>query len=91
MSSGHFPFGDLNMKAKTVRAAISGHDRCDAEGLTVRAFAPVLAMCRKLVDAGHDPATPLHAYRGDTLAMSVTSIGWDASAPRSFGARAKSD
>jgi hypothetical protein len=64
---------------------------CDAEGLTVRAFAPVLAMCRKLVDAGHDPATPLHAYRGDSLAMSVTSIGWDASAPRSFGARAKSD
>jgi len=34
---------------------------CGAEGFTVRAYAPVLAMCRKLIEAGYDPATPLHA------------------------------
>ena len=32
-------------------------------------------MCRKLVDAGYDPARPLYAYRGDTLCLKVRSIG----------------
>jgi hypothetical protein len=36
---------------------------CGAEGFTVRAYAPVLAMCRKLIEAGYDPATPLHAMQ----------------------------
>ena len=35
----------------------------------------MLALCRRLVEAGHDPARPLHAYRGDVLALAVTSIG----------------
>jgi hypothetical protein len=58
-----------------VRAAIAGFDRCDAEGHTVRAAAPVLAMCRRLLAAGYDPARQLHAYRGDALALKVRSIG----------------
>ena len=28
-----------------------------------------------VVEAGHDPATPLEAYRGDTLCLRVNSIG----------------
>ncbi|MFY9839327.1 MAG: hypothetical protein WAK55_23200 [Xanthobacteraceae bacterium] len=32
-------------------------------------------MCRKLVEAGHDPATPLEAWRGKTLCLLVRSIG----------------
>ena len=60
-----------------IRAALSGNT-CTAEGLTATAAAPVLALCRRLVEAGHDPARPLHAYRGDTLALTVTSIGWGA-------------
>jgi hypothetical protein len=35
----------------------------------------VLAMCRRLVEVGYDPATPLHAYRDDTLCLAVRSIG----------------
>jgi hypothetical protein len=35
----------------------------------------VCALCRRLVEAGHDPATPLEAYRGDSLALKVRSIG----------------
>jgi hypothetical protein len=58
-----------------IRAEISKSNRCDAEGYTVKTSAPVLAMCRKLVEAGYDPATPLHAYRGDTLCLKVRSIG----------------
>ena len=52
-----------------------GSDRCEAEGISVRAAAPVLALCRKLVTAGHDPERPLHAYRGNVLALRVRSIG----------------
>jgi hypothetical protein len=36
-----------------IRAEIIESDRCDAAGITVRANAPVLAMCRKLVEAGN--------------------------------------
>jgi hypothetical protein len=59
-------------------AQITGSNRCDAEGLTVTSHVPVLAMCRKLIDAGFDPARPLHAYRGDVLCLTVSSIGWGA-------------
>jgi len=41
------------------RAELVGDDSCSALGITVRSSSPVLALCRKLVDAGHDPATPL--------------------------------
>ena len=60
-----------------IRATITD-DRCEAEGYSVRANAPVLALCRKLVENGYDPARPLHAYRGNTLALTVTAIGWGA-------------
>ena len=61
-----------------ITAEIIGSDRCESEGYIVRAAAPVLAMCRKLIESGYDAATPLHAYRGGTLALTVTSIGWGA-------------
>ena len=28
-----------------------------------------------LIDAGYDPTTPLHCYRGETLCLIVASIG----------------
>ena len=59
----------------TIRAELSGSDTCSAAGITARANAPVLAMCRHLVAAGHDPATRLEAYRGDVLCLTVRTIG----------------
>jgi hypothetical protein len=35
----------------------------------------VLDLARKLVAAGYDPATPLEAWRGSTLCLTVGSIG----------------
>jgi hypothetical protein len=67
-------------KRLIIRATITD-DRCEAEGYSVRANAPVLALCRKLVENGYDPARPLHAYRGNTVALTVTSIGWGPSSP----------
>jgi hypothetical protein len=61
--------------SQTIRAALTGDDTCAALGITVRSSSPVLSLCRKLIDAGHDPSTPLEAYRGDTLALRVKSIG----------------
>jgi hypothetical protein len=65
----------MSLPAITIRAEIVGDDTCSALGVTVRAYAPVLSLCRKLVEAGHDPRLPLHAYRGGVLALRVCSIG----------------
>jgi hypothetical protein len=60
---------------KLIRAELGGDDTASALGETVRSSSPVIALCRALVAAGHDPATPLEAYRGDTLCLKVRSIG----------------
>ena len=63
------------MKIETIRAELTKSDIATAEGITVKAEVPVLALCRKLLEAGHDPATPLNVYRGKTLALRILGIG----------------
>ena len=63
------------MSQTAIVAQITGSNRCDAEGLTVTGHAPVLAVCRKLIEAGYNPDRSLHAYRGDVLCLKVRSIG----------------
>ena len=58
-----------------IRAELVGSDTCTALGITVTSSSPVLGLCRQLVEAGHDPSTPLEAYRGETPALRVKSIG----------------
>jgi hypothetical protein len=58
-----------------IHATLIGSNCCEALGITARGYAPVLELCRALVKAGHDPRRPLHAYRGDVLALKVRSIG----------------
>ena len=55
-------------------AELIGSDTCTA-GITAIGNAPVLKLCRLLVEAGHDPDTPMHVYRGATLALKLRSIG----------------
>ena len=59
----------------TIRAALTGSDACTACGITTHANAPVLALCRSLIEAGHDPACRLEAWRGSVLCLTVSSIG----------------
>jgi hypothetical protein len=59
---------------QAIRAEITGNT-CAALGIAAHGAAPMLALCHKLVEAGHDPMLPLHAYRGDVLALKVRSIG----------------
>src|SRR5438094_637985 len=62
-------------RVTAIRAQLSGDDTAGALGITVRSPSPVLALCRKLVDAGYDPSASLEACRGDSLALRVKSIG----------------
>jgi ribosomal protein L19 len=58
-----------------IRAELFGDDGATALGIKVQASAPVLALCRRLVEAGHDPAAALEAWRGVVLCLRVRSIG----------------
>ena len=61
-------------QAVPLRAELIG-ETCTAAGLNASGHAPVLALCRVLIEAGHHPATPLKVYRGEALALRVRSIG----------------
>jgi len=63
------------IKLEAIRADLKGSETALACGLVVRSGSPLIALCRQLVAAGHDPATPLEAYRGCTLCLIVRSIG----------------
>jgi hypothetical protein len=66
---------DTCKAAEVVRAEITGEDRCKAGGIAACSRTPVLALCRALVAAGHDPGAALKAYRGEVLCLTVRSIG----------------
>jgi hypothetical protein len=50
-------------------------DRCTIPGFVATSGTPVLALCRILLAAGFDPATPLECYRNEALTLYVLSIG----------------
>jgi hypothetical protein len=56
-------------------AELSGSNTCRAVGITVRANAPTLTMCRELLAAGLDPDQAMEVYRGATPALRIRSIG----------------
>jgi hypothetical protein len=67
--------GQAQAALRAIRAALSGNDNATALDVTGHGSAPILDLCRKLVAAGHDPTTPLHAYRNGTVALIVRAIG----------------
>ena len=64
-----------NPSQASISATLIGSSRCAAEGISVQAYGPVLALCRALIEAGHDPGRALHAHRGGVLAVVIRSIG----------------
>jgi hypothetical protein len=60
---------------QTIHAQLLGVGICWACGITARAKAPVLALCRLLLKAGHDPESPLEVWRGDVLCLRAQSVG----------------
>src|SRR5262245_24936002 len=61
--------------AATITAELAGSNTCTAVGITVTGNAPVLMLCRRLLEAGRDPDQALEVYRGATLALRIRSIG----------------
>lgn len=59
----------------TLRAELIGSNQCNALGIVVHGSAPLLALCRQLIDTDIDPTTALHVYRGDMLCLTVGTIG----------------
>jgi len=59
---------------RPIRADIVGDDHCTALGITAHGAAPVLKLCRLLVAAGVPAGTPLYAYRGRVLCLTVRTI-----------------
>jgi hypothetical protein len=76
---GRQVFAEINYQEQVsqppLRATLIGSNRCEAEGLSARGYAPVLKLCRNLVAAGFNPARQLEAWRGNTLCLRVRSIG----------------
>ena len=62
-------------RRNSLRAELIGSNTAIAIGITAIGYAPVLMLCRSLIVAGYDPATPLVAYRGLMLCLTVRSIG----------------
>jgi len=60
---------------QVIRAEIVGIDCASAEGITASGSAPVLKLCRLLVEAGLAAASPLDAFRGPVLCLRIRSIG----------------
>jgi hypothetical protein len=65
----------LAKRSGSITAVITGCNNCTALGISAQSNSPILLLCRKLLDAGHDPTTPLEAYRGDMLCLAVVAIG----------------
>jgi hypothetical protein len=63
-----------SLQKHIIACQIIGFDRCAYDGLVVKHNAPVLAMCRKLIEAGYDPERPIEAYRGETLCLKIRTI-----------------
>jgi hypothetical protein len=61
--------------ATAIHGELIGDDRAVALGIEAQSSAAVLALCRALVTAGHDPTTRMEVYRGPMLALVVRSIG----------------
>jgi hypothetical protein len=63
------------VQTRTIIEAVEGREIEVLKALEAQSGAPVLALCRALIATGIDPVTPMHVYRGATLALLVRSIG----------------
>jgi hypothetical protein len=61
--------------AQAIHAELAWSGTATALDLVARNTSPVIALCRKLIEAGHDPDRPLEAFRGSTLCLRIRSIG----------------
>jgi hypothetical protein len=61
-------------RAQALRADLIGSSTCTAAGFRATGNALILALCRRLLAAGLNPAQAMEVYRGAMLALRVRSI-----------------
>ena len=59
---------------QVIRCELQGSSSATVGDLTVRSPSPVIGMCKALIEAGRDPATPLEVYRDGVLCLRVRSL-----------------
>ena len=62
--SGNTPEKQEPLSRRVIRAELVGSDTCIACSISVTAAAPVLALCKALVEGGKDPSDSLEAFLG---------------------------
>ena len=71
----HKPIGRRAQSSVTpIHPELSGSDTCTALAITVRGHTPILLLCGRLIEAGHNQNWPLHTYRDETLCLTISSI-----------------
>jgi hypothetical protein len=65
--------GPVKNPRQIIRAELARSDHAAALGIIAQGAAPVLKLCRPLVEASHDPSQPLEAWRGGTLAIRIAN------------------
>jgi hypothetical protein len=65
-------------RAKPILAQFIGSDRCTVEGLEVKAQCSRSGHVPKASRTRFEDSRPLHCFRGEELAMKISSIGWGA-------------
>ena len=60
--------------AQVIRAELAWSDTATALNVVARSTSPVLLLCRKLLDAGYHPDSPLIAFRGNTACLHIRAI-----------------
>ena len=59
---------------QAISAELIGSNQASAAGIVAIGHAPVSKLCRRLIEAAHNPDLPLEVYRGTTLCLRVRSI-----------------
>lgn len=58
-----------------IRCELTDSDIASALGIEIHSGSPVLALCRALVERGHDPGNLMICWRGDVESLRIRSIG----------------
>jgi hypothetical protein len=64
-----------DITAETIHATLTGSDRCEAVNVIAVGHAPVLTLCRQLLERGIDPDIAMVVFRRGQVALRVRAIG----------------
>lgn len=69
---------ESQVELKPVKVYLVGMREAEADGFCASGETPILNLCRQLIEAGYDADRAVYVYRGDALAMTISSLGYGA-------------